>query len=121
MCAKKLIPHTKTILHPTQHGFQKVLSCASQLVEVFQKIGVKLGKGHDTDILIYLQFAKAFDTVCHRRFLWKLQHYGVSGPLSKWFENYLVGRKQPVVIMGPSLPGRATGSQSWAICCFCLM
>ena len=64
MCAKKLILHTKAILHPTQHGFQKVLSCASQLVEVFQKIGVKLGKGHDTDILIYLYNLQGLSTQC---------------------------------------------------------
>ena len=75
------------------------LSCTTQLLEVLQNIGLKLDKGHETDI-IYLDFAKAFDSVCHRRLLWKLQHYGVSGPLLKWFENYLTGRKQRVVING---------------------
>ena len=91
--AKKFIPHINAILHPSQHGFKQGLSCTSQLLEVLQNIGVKLDKGHETDI-IYLDFAKAFDSVCHRRLLWKLQHYGVSGPLLKWFENYLIGRKQ---------------------------
>ena len=97
--AKKLIPHINAILHPSQHGFQQGLSCTTQLLEVLQNIGLKLDKGHETDI-IYLDFAKAFDSVCHRRLLWKLQHYGVSGPLLKWFENYLTGRKQRVVING---------------------
>ena len=94
--AKKLIPHINAILHPSQHGFQQGLSCTTLLLEVLQNIGLKLDKGHETDI-IYLDFAKAFDSVCHRRLLWKLQHYGVSGPLLKWFENYLTGRKQRVV------------------------
>ena len=97
--AKKLIPHINAILHPSQHGFQQGLSCTTQLFEVLQNIGLKLDKGHETNI-IYLDFAKAFNSVCHRRLLWKLQHYGVSGPLLKWFENYLTGRKQRVVING---------------------
>ena len=56
--AKKLIPHINAILHPSQHGFQQGLSCTTQLLEVLQNIGLKLDKGHETDI-IYLDFAKA--------------------------------------------------------------
>ena len=47
-----------------------------------------------------MDFAKAFDSVCHRRLLWKLQFYSISGPLLKWFESYLIGRKQMVEING---------------------
>ena len=58
-----------------------------------------MDKGLENDI-IYLDFAKAFDSVCHVLLLWKLQHLGVSGPLLLWSKNYLTGRKQRVVING---------------------
>ncbi|CAB4032175.1 Hypothetical predicted protein, partial [Paramuricea clavata] len=52
-----------------------------------------------TDI-VYLDFAKAFDTVDHNILLHKLKHYGVSGQLYAWFEDYLSGRCQRVVVDG---------------------
>ena len=95
----KLVPRITEVLHPVQYGFQKGLSCASQLVEVFHSIASSLDKGLEQDI-IYLDFAKAFDSVCHARLLWKLQLIGVNGPLLHWFKNYLTERKQRVVING---------------------
>ena len=97
--ALKVVPHVSEILHPVQYGFRQGLSCANLLVEVFHTIGLNLDKGLENDI-IYLDFAKAFDSVCHVRLLWKLQHLGVSGPLLLWFKNYLTRRKQRVVING---------------------
>ena len=97
--ARKLVPHISDILHTAQYGFQAGVSCASQLVEVFHDIASVLDKGKETDI-IYLDFSKAFDSVCHARLLCKLNNVGVSGPLLHWFKNYLTGRKQRVVING---------------------
>ena len=97
--ARKLVPHISDILHTAQYGFQAGVSCASQLVEVFHDIASVLDKGKETDI-IYLDFSKAFDSVCHARLLCKLKNVGVSGPLLHWFKNYLTGRKQRVVING---------------------
>ena len=96
--ALKLVPHVSGVLHPVQYGFQQDLSCANQLVEVFHSIGINLDKGLENDI-IYLDFAKAFDSVCHARLLWKLQHLGVSGIYFYGLKN-LTGRKQRVVING---------------------
>lgn len=56
--ASHLVPHVK-ILCAFQHGFQKVKSCVTQLIEVFYDIGHALDRGLETDI-IYLYFAKAF-------------------------------------------------------------
>ena len=78
--ARKLVPHITDILHSAQYGFQARVSCASQLVEVFHDIASVLDKGKETDIM-YLDFSKAFGSVCHARLLWKLMHIGVSGPL----------------------------------------
>ena len=47
---------------------------------------------------IFLDFAKAFDTVNHQILLKKLHYYGIRGHALKWFESYLSERKQCVSI-----------------------
>ena len=42
---------------------------------------------------VFLEFAKAFDTVDHRTFLSKLQNYDVRGVAKDWFESYLTKHK----------------------------
>ena len=55
--------------------------------------------GHQIDVTI-LDFSKAFDTVPHKRLLGKLKLYGISGEVHKWISNFLVGRKQSVMVDG---------------------
>ena len=47
---------------------------------------------------IFLDFAKAFDTVDHNILLQKLNFYGIRGVAHKWFTSYLSERKQKVKI-----------------------
>ena len=49
---------------------------------------------------IYLDFAKAFDTVPHRRLVGKLAAYGISGNVLKWIEGFLHRRTQRVRVNG---------------------
>ena len=44
-----------------------------------------------SSILDYLDFSKAFDSVCHAKLLSKLCTFGIDGPLLQWFTNYLSG------------------------------
>jgi hypothetical protein len=50
-----------------------------------------------TDLII-MDFAKAFDKVPHRRLLYKLNYYGISGPILHWISVFLTNRTQTVVI-----------------------
>ena len=49
---------------------------------------------------ILLDFSKAFDKVCHRKLLLKLEHYGVGGKIYAWIKDFLSGRTQNVVVRG---------------------
>ena len=47
---------------------------------------------------VFLDFAKAFDTVNHQILLSKLENYGIRGPAKACFESYLKNRHQIVKI-----------------------
>ena len=49
---------------------------------------------------IFLNFAKAFDSVPHQRLLIKLNHIEVRDQVLKWTESFLTGRMQQVVVNG---------------------
>ena len=46
--------------------------------------------------IVYLDFQKAFDTVCYSKLLCNLESFGITGPLLTWIEEYLSGRSQRV-------------------------
>ena len=50
--------------------------------------------------MLVLDFAKAFDTVAHKRLLWKLESYCIGGNLCGWIQSFLEGRTQRVVVDG---------------------
>jgi len=48
--------------------------------------------------IVYFDFRKAFDSVPHQRLLLKLCAYGIQSDLLQWLSDFLIGRKQRVVI-----------------------
>ena len=50
--------------------------------------------------MLVLDFAKAFDTVAHKRLLRKLESHGIDGNLYRWIQSFLEGRTQRVVVDG---------------------
>ena len=58
-----------------------------------------MDKNISTDV-IYLNFAKAFNSVNHSVLLQKLKRYGVEGSTFVWFTDYLSGRSQRVILDG---------------------
>ena len=64
---------------------------------------ISLEKNFDNNIqtdILYLDFAKAFDSVDHAILLEKLERYGVAGHLHDWFKNYLEDCQQRVIVNG---------------------
>ena len=63
--------HIQYFVSQTQHGFLRKRSCVTQLLSTLHTIGNDLDKNTQTDVL-YLDFAKAFDSVDHTIVLEKL-------------------------------------------------
>ena len=87
------------VLFKNQFGFRKKCSTAHSLIEITEKIKESIDSGK-FGCGIFIDLKKAFDTVNHDILIRKLEHYGVRGPILKWFESYLTGRKQYVFYNG---------------------
>ena len=87
------------LLRDTQHGFRQGHSVLSNLINHLDTLTKLIDSGVPVDVL-YLDFAKAFDVIPHRRLLAKCAGMGIRGKLLKWIESWLIGRRQRVVING---------------------
>ena len=85
------------ILHENQYGFRPKLSTNLALLHLIDDLSQSIDDGKIT-AGVFVDLAKAFDTVNHTILLSKLQHYGIRGITLKWFESYLLDRKQFVVV-----------------------
>ena len=86
---QRFYEHVAHLVSERQHGFLRNRSCVTQLLSVLHTIGDDLDRNTQTDVL-YLDFAKAFDSVDRAILLQKLRSYGrtqrvvVDGVASTW-------------------------------------
>ena len=85
------------ILSNTQFGFREKHSTIHALLSFIDKAAHSFDRSSHM-IGIFLDFAKAFDTINHDILLYKLSHYGVRGKALEWFRSYLSIRKQYVFL-----------------------
>ena len=71
----------------------------TQLLAHVEQIYQSLNDNNEVDV-IYLDFAKAFDKVDHAILIGKLEKYGIQGKVLKWIKEFLINRKQTVVVEG---------------------
>ena len=76
----------------------------SQLLECLQDCTLSYYNGIQTGI-IYLDFAKAFDTVPHEISLYELKNVGIRGRVLMWLTSFLSNRRQRVSMLN--------GASSW--------
>ena len=72
---------------------KKKRSCETQLLTTVNHFAKFLNNGEQVDAVL-LDFSKAFDKVCNRKLLLKLEHYGVGGRIYAWIKDFLSGRTQ---------------------------
>lgn len=87
--------HRHNILDSAQHGFLSKRSTVTQLLLCVNDWTKIVDNGYELDV-VYLDIAKAFDSVSHQLLLTKLKNYGVTGKTLAWLEQYLTDRKQYV-------------------------
>ncbi|CAB3990931.1 Hypothetical predicted protein [Paramuricea clavata] len=98
--------HLLQLINDSQHGFIPRKLCTTQLLEVLDYIGSLLDGGKQADV-VYMDMFKAFNKVHHKYLISKLRNvYGISGKLLRWFESYLINRKQGVTVLGATSSAR---------------
>ena len=85
------------ILYSKQFGFQTGHSTDHVIIQLVEEIYQNFEKNKYT-LGVFIDLAKAFDTMDHKTLLRKMEIYGISGTTQKWFENYLTNRKQYIEI-----------------------
>ena len=91
-----ITPLVSPIVCPEQHGFMKAKSTVTNMLEFTSYVHNGFAEGKQTDV-IYTDFTKAFDRLCIKRLLHKLDAVGFSPKLLKWIESYLSNRSQMVL------------------------
>ena len=87
------------ILDELQFGFQKNKSTEHAISSIISSISGASAK-KQSSYCIFLDFAKAFDTVNHKILLEKLKYYGVQDQTLALFDSYLSNRTQAVEVNG---------------------
>ena len=87
----RLISFVRPQLSKSQFGFLKNRSCITQLLLSYSKITESMEIKCSSDV-IFLDFAKAFDSVPHGELLYKIWKLGITGPLWFWLQDYLSDR-----------------------------
>uniref|UniRef100_A0A8C5WCG1 Reverse transcriptase domain-containing protein n=1 Tax=Leptobrachium leishanense TaxID=445787 RepID=A0A8C5WCG1_9ANUR len=94
----------RNYLTPDQSGFRPNHSTTTALLKVCNDIQAGMEQGNLTGA-IFLDFAKAFDTVDHGILLQKLKNSGIGDSTLTWFQSYVSDRSQYVSISdSTSLP-----------------
>ena len=82
-----------SILHHNQYDFRSGLSTSHALLDVVITTYDNINKMLYT-VLIFIDYKKVFDTVCHKILISKLEHYGIRGPALNLISSYLNHRTQ---------------------------
>ena len=85
------------ILSSLQSGFIPGDSTVNQLAYLYHMFTEALDAGKEVRT-VFCDISKAFDHVWHEGLIYKLKAAGVSGDVLRWFQSYLSGRSQRVVL-----------------------
>ena len=85
------------LLNSSQHGFLKARSCLTNMF--LEEITKWIDEGSPVDNM-YLNFQKAFDKMLSQRLLLKLKAHGIGDGIIDSIEQWLIDRRQRVVVDG---------------------
>ena len=93
--------NSNALISKDQSGFRPNDSTINQLLSITNEIYENYDNYCETRAL-FLDISKAFDKVWHKGLIFKLKSNGVCGNLLDLYENFLLNRKQRVVLNGQS-------------------
>ena len=85
------------IISGNQHGFMSMRSTLTQLFSSLNLYTTEIDLRNCIDV-IYLDLAKAFDSVSHPKMIHKFEKYGISGNTLNIIKDFLKDRKQRVTL-----------------------
>lgn len=95
-------------LSAKQYGFRKKSNTLSAAIDLTTKLKINIDQ-KNIAVGVFVDLKKAFDTVCHKILMEKLNNIGITGPAYHMFKSYLSNRTQVVKIGGfQSLPRPVT-------------
>ena len=80
-----------------QFGFRKKYSTSDAITCMIDKITRAFDR-KELILAFFLDLSKAFDSINHSIWLQKLNHFGIRSNALSWFDSYLNGRTQKVVL-----------------------
>ena len=90
---------TQKIMNKNQFGFRRGHSTSHALNYSVNHIHKALHKKQHV-LGIFIDLSKAFDTIDHKKLLFKLERYGIRGNAHKLLTSYLTNRKQYTSVLG---------------------
>ena len=93
MLSHKIYVHLQinNILHRSQHGFCRSRSTTTNLLECFNDWTLTI-LSKEQQVIVYIDFSKAFDVVSHPKLFARLHSYGVRGTVLLWLKSFFAGR-----------------------------
>ena len=86
------------LLNNCQYGFRSQMSTSHALMDLVEEITSSIDAKKISNIGVFIDLKKAFDTVNHTLLIDKLEYYGIRGIAQEWLKSYLKDRKQLVQI-----------------------
>ena len=87
------------ILTVNQAGFRKNKSTASMLTKLTDACLQNMDNSQPT-VCVFIDLKKAFDTICHKKLIKKLEQMGIKGDALKIFIDYLNNRHHTTIVCG---------------------
>ena len=91
--------NANNLLSYCQSGFRSLHSTLTALVDAASSWSVNIDNGFVNGV-VFIDLKKAFDTIDHNILLRKLRIYDVDTISVKWFESYLLHRRQRYSLAG---------------------
>ena len=96
---RRLLTHLSSIISISQHGFMPGRSTTTNLLQICQFVSSALDRRSQVDV-IYTDLSKAFDSICHKRLIMKLNRLNFHSSLVLLISSYLGNRSFYVTYNG---------------------